>query len=294
MKRGKPWIGFIYFQSYYDNSEKHFTNLLREKFNVVELPFETQLDYQEIKEKTKKCKLIFNNTVCDPVTFESIELSKTLEELGKKVVNSTHSFYYEEDKWMFYLKCLEHHLPTPKTYLLPKEQRYESKFISAVLEEHPLVLKAIYSDNGLCVEKVSNMKQYWKKLKKISLKNTLSPIIAQEFIPGAHRSYRVTLMGYKVKQIVAKIGRNWKQTGNVLHKESFRTVKLPPAVKKMCEKAARAFGLEVCGLDLVQNEKSGKWYLIEANSSPALDFIYDQETKMNRILVNYLYRLARR
>src|SRR3989344_3033226 len=128
--RKKLSIGIIYYKTYHDYEDRLLPNALRKKnMDVICLPAEEQLDFDEIKEKTKNCKLIYNDTICQPILFESLELSKTLEELGKKVINSSYSFYYQEDKWMFYLKCLEHRIPTPKTYLIPREIRFYSRII---------------------------------------------------------------------------------------------------------------------------------------------------------------------
>src|SRR3989344_7697344 len=136
-KKDKPSIGVIYFQHNHAASDELLIKLLEQKVNVVRLPLEEQIDFKEIKQKTENCKVIFNNTTWSPILFESLELSKTLEELGKKVIDSSHSFFYQEDKWMFYLKCLEHRLPTPKTYLVIKETRFNSKLIKDILETKP-------------------------------------------------------------------------------------------------------------------------------------------------------------
>ncbi|MBS3157550.1 ATP-grasp domain-containing protein [Candidatus Woesearchaeota archaeon] len=284
-------IGIIYYKTYKDYHDNILLRALKKKnLNIIYLPAEEQLDVNELKEKTKKCKLIYNDTTCQPILFESLEISKTLEEIGKKVINSSHSFFYQEDKWMFYLKCLEHKIPTPKTYFIPMETRYYSKIIKEILKDKKLVLKGVFSDNSMLVEMVSSYPMFIKKLKKIVKKSHRSPMIAQEYIPNFKRSYRATLINYKLEQFVVKISKSWKQSGNV--REHFRTIKVNEKLKNLCEKASRALGLQVCGLDLILN--SGKWYVIEVNSCPALDFIYEDEKKLVNKIANFLYLECKR
>ena len=279
-------MGIIYYKTYHDYEDKMLPRALRKKnIDVVCLPAEEQLDFNEIKEKTKKCKLIYNDTICQPMLFESLELSKTLEELGKKVINSSHSFFYQEDKWMFYLKCLEHRIPTPKTYFIPVETKFYSRFIKGILKNTPLVLKGVFSDNALTVEKAANYPTFLKKVKKIVKKSPGSPIIAQEYIPNLNRSYRATLINHRLQQFVVKMSKSWKQSGNV--REHFRIIRVNKNVRDLCERASRALGMQVCGLDLIFN--NGRWYVIEANSCPALNFINNDENRLVKNLANYLH-----
>ncbi|MBS3151150.1 ATP-grasp domain-containing protein [Candidatus Woesearchaeota archaeon] len=284
-------IGIIYYKTYHDYEDKLLPlALIKKNIDVVCLPAEEQLDFSEIKEKTKRCKLIYNDTICQPMLFESLELSKTLEELGKRVINSSHSFFYQEDKWMFYLKCLEHRIPTPKTYFIPVETKFYSRFIKEILKNTPLVLKGVFSDNALTVEKATNYPAFLKKVNKIVEKSPGSPIIAQEYIPNLNRSYRATLINYRLEQFVVKISKSWKQSGNV--REHFRNIKVNKKLKDLCERASRALGMQVCGLDLIFN--NGRWYIIEANSCPALNFINDDENRLVKNLANYLYSECRK
>lgn len=287
----KPCIGFIHYKTYPDIVDDVLVKKMEKKMEVIKIPFEEQLDLDEINKKTKNCRIIFNSSTYEPVILESLELSKTLEAQGKRVINSSRSFFYQEDKWMFYLKCMENNLPTPKTFLISRHYKFYGKQIKTLLKKHPLVLKGVFSNQGNCVEKVDSYNQFLRKIKKIREKYPSSPIIAQEFIPNNNSSYRVTLINNKVEQAVIKINGSWKQTGDETD-ESFRRINLDPEIKRMCEKASKALEMELCGLDLINN--NGKWYLIEANSCPAMDFIEKDMPRLNQIFADYLYGLARK
>jgi glutathione synthase/RimK-type ligase-like ATP-grasp enzyme len=284
-------IGYIYYKSSFDVTDKLIVKALQKKLNVVLLPLEEQMDLEEVKRKTKDCRVVINFSASELDIFESIELSKALEEIGKRVISPTHTFFYQEDKWMFYLKCIEHKLPTPRTYLIPKQARYDSQLIKSILKERQLVLKATFSDNALCVEKVSDYDDFIRKLRKVVRRNPISPIIAQEFIPNANRCYRATLIGHRLTQFVVKIGRSWKLTGSGKN-EHYRTVRPSLDVRRMCERASRIFGMEYCGLDIIEN--GGRWYIIEANSCPGVNFITDQRPRLVAEIAEYAYRACRR
>ena len=285
-KGKKLSIGVIYYKTFHDYEDKMLPAALKKiGMNVVLLPAEEQIDFDEIREKTRNCKLIYNDTICQPILFESLEISKTLEELGKRVINSSYSFFYQEDKWMFYLKCLEHRIPAPKTYFIPKETKFNAKAIKKILDEQPIVLKGVFSDNSKLVEKVVNYPMFLKKLKRITKIDPDSPIIAQEYLPNANRSYRATLIDHKLKQFIVKISKSWKQSGH--EREYFRLVKANKKTKALCERASRALGMQVCGLDMIFN--NGKWYIIEANSCPSFDFIYHDQKRLVNALADYLH-----
>jgi len=291
-KKKRNSIGYIYYKTYSDSTNTRIIKAIKKKgVDVVLLPVEDLVNLDILKEKTKDCRVIFNNGVFDPITLESIEVSKTFEALGKRVIDSTRSFFYDDDRWLFYQACLKHKLPTPKTYFIPKERCFDSKEIKSVLMNKPLVLKAVFSDNGECVFKADNYHMFLKKLRAIIKKNPSSPVIAQEFIPNRNRSYRATLIGFKLVQFVEKIGCSWKQTGNN-PKEHFRTVKPDPKLKVLCENAAKIFGMDICGLDLLKS--ADKWYIIEANSCPGLDFIYTDEKRLVNTLANYLVKVCKK
>lgn len=292
MKPKRYSIGYIYYKDAVDNIDKLLISAIGKRMDVVLLPVEEQLDPLSLRKKVKSCKVVLNYAAAGPELQESVELSKTLEELGKRVISPTHSFYYQEDKWMFYLKCIENKIPTPRTYFIPRNLKSNNTLIKSLLKKQPLVIKAVFSDNGVCVERASTQKEFFRKLYRILKRNPVSPVIAQEYIPSDHRSYRVTLINYKVKQAVGKLGgRSWKQTGSS-HKEHFMLARIGRRLKELCEKTAKVCGLEVCGLDLIYAQN--RWYIIEANSCPDLFFVNHDAKRLARLLTNYLYSLARK
>ena len=128
-------------------SKKKNVNLIL--FNLAE-----DIDKDEIENKAKKCSLIFNNTA----SYYAIELVKTLEEMGKKVIDSSERYYYTEDKWIFFLKCREHGIPVPETILL-SDNLFSAKDELRKFGHWPVVLKRITGEQGEFVKRADNTPQ---------------------------------------------------------------------------------------------------------------------------------------
>lgn len=282
-------IGYVYPESDNCLDDKFLIKLLKRKFNLILFPLEKQIEEKQIEEQAKACRLIFNNAVYEPFTWDGIELSKTFEEFGVKVINPSRSFYYQEDKWVFYLECLKNKIPTPLTYLISK--KLNEKKIKKILMDGPIVIKAIFSDKGQCVERAKTFEEFEDKLQKIINRAPTTPIIAQKYIEHGNVSYKVLLIGNKVVQGVVIRGKSWEQTG-MKETENYRTFKPDKKLKELCEKASKAFGMKWCSLDLIKQNKD--WYLIEVNGCPAVDFIYSDMERLGNMLINFLYKEAKR
>ena len=283
----KYTIGYVYPESDKSLDDKVLVRLLKKRFNVILFPLEKQIDQKQIEDQAKCCKLILNNAVYEPYAWEAIELSKSFEEFGVKVINSSHSFYYQEDKWMFYLECLEHKIPTPLTYLVSKKLNYNKEKIKKLLVEGPIVIKAIFSDKGLCVERVKTFEEFDDKIKKIMNKSPVSPIIAQKFIDHGNVSYKITVIGNKVVQGICIKGKTWEQTAGK-NAENCRIFKPDKKLRELCEKASKAFGMKWCSIDLIKRDSN--WYVVEANGCPSSSIICRDMERVGKILVNYLYQ----
>jgi len=273
-------------------TEKHLLPILKEKFDVVLFPIQTDIDYITLRDQAKSVGIILNTAGDMPNTYDSLEIAKTFEKLGKHVIDSTRSFYYNEDKWQFYLICVKHNLPTPVTYYIPRDIGNSAK-LRQILAEGPVVFKGIFSDTGKAVKKAMNYEEALKVIASLHKKIGLMPIVAQRYIPHGKVSYRVTLAGDKIIQAIVKYGKNWKEGKLYAKNEKYRLFKPDKKLSKLCRKTAKVFGLEWCGIDLMR-DANGKWYLIEVNSCPSMDFVLSDMQRANKELVNYLVKLHNR
>jgi len=275
----KQIIGYVYDSPKLEKEDKLFLKLAKKKnIELLMFNFSKELDEDDFEKKVKLCDLVYNSTGEDFV----IEILKTIEELGKTVIDNSKLFYYTEDKWMFYLKCKEHHIPTIKTILLPNNLssiKHELK----KLNEWPLVIKRVYGTMGEFVEKADNLNQTVKIVKRFWKKDCDHlPIIAQEFITSY--SYRVTVIGKKIVQTAIKKGNGWKNTG--VYGKKFEKFKVDKKLKKIIDKVIKVTKINICGIDLLKKGKD--WLVLEVNTDPGLDFIESEYESMVGKVLDFL------
>jgi len=264
-------MGYLCFGKKIDDEDKIFLKLAKKKkIELIVFNAFYEIDEKELAEKIKKCGVIFNNSA----EVAAIELAKTIEALGGKVIDSTKTYYYPEDKWMFFVKCKEHNIPSPDTVLLPenlKEAINEIKKFS----KWPVVLKRVSGTCGEYVERAKNSSEASKIIKKFWKKGSEKlPIIAQEYVSSP--SYRVTVIGKEIVQTAVKKNYNWKATG--VYTKRVRRFKVDKELDILIKKILKITNIKVCGIDFIK--KDDKWLVLEANSQPAFDFFESEKEKL--------------
>lgn len=275
-KRG---IGYIFYSRSPNNEDKLFMEVADEKkVKLIEFNLYKSFSEDELKEKIKKCGIVFNNSAEEI----AIEIGKTIETLGKRVVCSSKDYYNTEDKWMFYLKCMKHKIPVPRTILLSDNvERIERELM--VFNSWPVILKRIEGTCGIYVEKADNQKDAIKIIKKFWNGGERLPIIAQEFIKSP--SYRVLMVDGKTIQSIIKMNKaGWKSTG--VYENIFKRFKPDKELKIILKKITKITKMPVCGIDLLK--KDDDWKVLEINSSPGLDFVEKEKKKVIGKIVDFL------
>ena len=281
----KEVVGVIYSGKHLGKEEKmylreaHKRNIELIMFNLAE-----KIDEDEFEKQIKKCKIVINNTAED----YALEYIKTVEELGRKVIDKSKVYYYTEDKWMLYLKCKEHKIPTLDTILL-SENLNVAKGELKKFNKWPVVLKRTIGTMGQYVEKADNMIEAEWMIKNFSGKdNEKLPIIAQEF--AASDSYRVTCINGKIVQTALKKKTgSWKATG--VYGEKFDKFKVDKELKRIVDKILKVSQIQICGIDFLK--KNDKWVVIDINAEPALDFIDREHSKMVGLVLDFVKKESR-
>lgn len=225
MDMKKLVIGYLYNGRGLGEDEILFKKIAKKK-KIDVILINTSLGYtdDELKEEIKKCDIIYNSSGDDFV----IETEKTIEELGKKIIENSKSYYYVEDKWMFYLKCKKHKIQTPKTILLAQDITYAKKDLND-FNQWPVIIKKVNGCMGEFVEKADNIKEADKIIRKLWKENNdRDSLIAQEFIKSP--SYRVTLIGGKIVQTAIKKTQDGKQQESTQKK--WKSLQLTKKLKK--------------------------------------------------------------
>lgn len=276
----KKIIGILYSGKGPGKDEEIFLKLSKRKnIDLILINIFDAINESELVKKINKCDIIYNTTAED----FSLEIVKTIEELNKKVIDSSKAFYYIEDKWMFYLKCEKNKIPIPETILLP-ENIIQAKKELKEFKKWPVILKRVCGTMGQFVEKANNLEQAEEIIKKFWRKGSDKlPIIAQEMIRSA--SYRVTTIEDKIIQTALKENKaGWKATGN--YAKSFKKFEVDNELKKIMKELYKFVGIKICGTDLLK--KDGKWVVLEVNSEPDFGFFEDEREKLIGEVLDYL------
>jgi len=277
----KRVIGYIFWDQKFTKDEKILEKIAKKhKIEIIFFNLSKPMSEEEIESKAKKCNIIYNNSAED----FSVEFTKTLETLGKKVIEPSKNYYYIEDKWIFFMKCIKNKIPSPETILLSENISTAKKQLKT-FQKWPVILKEIYGTNGDYVDKADDLNQatgiinkFWKK------KAEKIPIIAQELIISP--CYRVTVINGKIIQLAVKNGKNWKKTGVYLKKaQKFKPDK---ELKKIINKLTKISQLHIFGVDLLK--KDNKWIVLEINSEPAFDFFETEREKIIEQVLKFLIK----
>ncbi len=272
-------VGFVYTAKRHGKEEQLFLDLAEKKNMEIEMiNLFKKVHDEDFERKVNRCDIIYNNSG----EYCVLEPLKTIEEMGKTVIDPSKLYYYTENKWMFNVKCKKNNIPTPKTILLPSNLNLAKAKLQR-LNIWPVVLKKVYGCRGSFVEKADNADEALKIMKKFWLRDSeRTPIIAQEFIKS--HSYRVTMIAGEVVQTVIKKSRGWKATGvNIKKVEKFDVDK---KLKKILNRVVKAMKINVCGIDFLK--KDGQWMVLEVNAEPGLDFFEDEMPKLVNKVLNFL------
>lgn len=280
----KVVMGYIYCEKKPQKDEKIFLKLAkRNNIDLIMFNAFDKIEEKEIEKKIKKCDLTFNNSAEEI----AIELVKTIEGLGGKVIDPSRVYYYIEDKWMFFLKCKENKIPTPETILLSESVNSAISQLKS-FNKWPVVLKRVSGTRGEYVDKANNANEAKKVIKRFWEKgDDRLPIIAQELIRSP--CYRVTAVGGKIVQTAVKNTKGWKATGE--NSKTLEEFPIDDEMKKLVEKIVNVSGISVCGIDFLK--KDGKWFVLEVNAEPGFDFFEDKREELIGEILNFLKNKAK-
>lgn len=277
----KVGIGYLFWDQEKTNKDLKIFKKVAKKLNIELIPLNIMNNVEEdIEEKAKKCNIIFNNSAEE----FTIEVIKTLENLGKKVIDSSKAYYYLEDKWMFFLKCKKYKIPTLNTILLSENINLAKKELKS-FGTWPIILKKVEGSCGDFVEKADNLIEAINIIKKFQSSGKL-PIIAQEFVHSP--SYRVTIIDKKIIQTAIKQSNNWKCTG--VYAKKIKKFEIDKNLRKIINRVTKNMKIKICGIDLLK--KDGKWLVLEINASPGLDFFKNKEEEIVKEILNFLKKKA--
>jgi ribosomal protein S6--L-glutamate ligase len=134
----------------------------------------------------------------------------------------------------------------------------------------PVVLKILQGTQGAGVMLVHTPISLGSVLD--TMRTLDQDVMMQQFIAeGAGRDYRVFVVGDKIVATMMRTAPQGEFRSNIHRGGQGNQVKLPPNFQKTAIRAAKIFGLQVAGVDLMESEHGP--LVIEVNSSPGFEGI---------------------
>lgn len=172
--------------------------------------------------------------------------------------------------------------------LLAKSYSYLQKQLGS-----PFILKGIHGRKGHDNYLIKDQKQFKKALN--SSKDSV--MIAQQFIEN-NGDYRMLIFGQNLKLTIHRRAGTQTHINNISSGSKatlLETGSLPASVMRMAISAASVLDVDISGVDMVQDKKTGLWYCLEVNESPQLvssSFIDEKQRAFAEYLEKKLQRLT--
>ncbi len=126
-------------------------------------------------------------------------------------------------------------------------------------------------------------------LDEIITNDPIDTFILQEFLPN-DGDYRVIVFGDEVKMIIERSAVKGSHLNNTSQGGSAKIVPLetlPEKVRDDCVRAAKFYGRQIAGVDIVQSKTNGKYYCFEVNRAPQIEHASFEKEKA-ALLAEYL------
>jgi RimK family alpha-L-glutamate ligase len=175
-------------------------------------------------------------------------ISMQLENLGIRVINSTQSMMNSQNKSVTSQLLVKNKINTPK-FLFTKNKNYE--MVCKYFDNKKFVMKKMKGSQGIGVYLIESEEDYNSAYDEIK-----DEYFCQEFIDYSYgKDIRVYVLGNKVLGCVKRISdksfkSNYSLGGRV------EKYKLNDSIKEISLSAAKAIGLDFCGIDLLFTEDS--------------------------------------
>lgn len=186
-------------------------------------------------------------------------------------------------------------IPTPKTYFGKLNAIVEN---APEIFGFPFVIKGTTGKQGNAVWSPRSEEEIPLVLEKIkkSEKAKDMKFMAQEFIKSSQRS-RIFVIGEKAVTGITRPTR-WRRRFIEKEKGGFPEGKrevlspVPEDQGRLAVEASKALGIEIAGVDVLKEDKTGKIYILEVNSAPSWKSVKkDTGLKVEEEILKYLISL---
>jgi len=224
------------------------------------------------------------------LTFFGCALTRQFESLGVFTLNKASSIANSRDKLMSLQVMLKNGLPIPTSAF--SQASFNNKQVMNAVGGAPLILKLISGTQGQGVVLADSTKSAESVMESFRSLNT--PFLVQKFIKESNgRDIRAFVIDGQVVAAMERIAAPGEFRANVHKGAHVRKITLSEEDRTLSIAAAKAFGLHVAGVDLIQSNSGSM--VLEVNSSPGLEGIEQATGKdiakaMIKAIENRLYQ----
>lgn len=141
-----------------------------------------------------------------------------------------------------------------------------TRFIFSVREKkhltYPCVVKPVVGSRGLGVQKLNSKADFRSWIRT----SPYFPAMVQPWVPNSS-DLRVVVIGGEVITTIRR-ARVAGDVNNLSQGGEGSEVQIDESLKQLAIRAAAAFKYNIAGIDLMQNEETGEWIVLEVNRSP--------------------------
>lgn len=213
-------------------------------------------------------------------TFFGTSIVRHFEAMGVFVANGSLAITRSRDKLRAHQVLSKAGVDIPRTVFASNKSTVED--VLKLAGGTPLIAKIIEGTQGVGVVLIETPKAAKSVLDAFYGMNV--NFLIQEFIEEAGGTdIRAFVIGGKVVGSIKRIGVEGDFRSNIHQGGTAEIYKLNKEEREMAIKAARATGLEVCGVDMIPSARGP--LVMEVNSSPGLEGI---ETALGKSISDYI------
>lgn len=207
-----------------------------------------------------------------------------LAHYGIASVESYKALGISADKATTYNLFKKCRVPVPESLVIdPVKQNTDEIYVAALgfymRKAGKILLKQAIGDVGRNIYLPRSTQDMKEKLVELAAQG--GRFLVQEKIPVEAPLHHIRvavsfgeIIG--VHKFIAQVG---KKISNVGLDSYFWEFDLTPEQEALCLRAAKIMGINVCSLDCLISEKTGRFYILEANSMPRIQHIFPEQAQ---------------
>jgi ribosomal protein S6--L-glutamate ligase len=224
------------------------------------------------------------------ITQYGLAVVKQFEMLGMFTVNSSLAIAESRDKFRALQLLTQAGIRVPSTVLTRSQKSLRST--ARAVGGMPVIVKLLQGSHGVGVMLLHTPASFQSVVE--TLWDFGEDVFVQQFLKeGAGSDYRALVVGDKVVATMQRVASRGEFRSNIHRGGEGALVRLPVAYQKAAVRAARVFGLEIAGVDLMKSRLGPA--VLEVNSSPGFEGI-ERVTGLNiaREIVSHMILLAQK